>query len=44
MSAFADFKVVPFVTTPDAPVYTRASFTVEDRVPGLQQTYLRPLG
>jgi alkaline phosphatase D len=40
----ADFKVVPFVTTPDAPVYTRASFTVEDRVPGLHQTYLRPLG
>lgn len=40
----AYFKVVPYVTTPGAPVYTRASYTVEDRVPGLHQTYLRPLG
>ncbi|GAA4700797.1 alkaline phosphatase D family protein [Phytohabitans rumicis] len=38
----ADFKVVPYVTTPGAPVYTRASFAVEDRVPGLHQTYDRP--
>jgi alkaline phosphatase D len=39
----ADFKVLPYVTTPDAPAYTRASFAVEDRVPGLHQTYSRPL-
>ncbi|GLH99091.1 alkaline phosphatase D family protein [Phytohabitans aurantiacus] len=39
----ADFKVLPYVNTPDAPAYTRASYTVEDRVPGLHQTYSRPL-
>jgi alkaline phosphatase D len=39
----ADFKVVPYVTTPGAPVYTRASFAIEDRVAGLHQTYDRPL-
>jgi alkaline phosphatase D len=39
----ADFKVVPYVNTPGASVHTRASFTVEDRVPGLHQTYDRPL-
>ncbi len=39
----ADFQVVPYVTRPGAPVYTRASFVVEDRVPGLQQTYDRPI-
>ena len=39
----ADFRVVPYVNTPDAPVDTRASFAVEDREPGLHQTYLRPL-
>ncbi|MEO3746121.1 alkaline phosphatase D family protein [Plantactinospora sp. B5E13] len=38
-----DFKVLPYVTTPDAPVHTRASFVVEDRAPGLHQTYDRPL-
>jgi alkaline phosphatase D len=38
----ADFKVLPYVSTPDAPVHTRASFAVEDRVPGLHQTYDRP--
>ncbi|MFC6022744.1 alkaline phosphatase D family protein [Plantactinospora solaniradicis] len=39
----ADFKVLPQVTTPGAPVHTRASFVVEDRVPGLHQTYDRPV-
>ncbi|MBB5784121.1 alkaline phosphatase D family protein [Nonomuraea jabiensis] len=39
----ADFRVVPKVQTPGAEVYTRATFVVEDRVPGVQQTYLRPL-
>ncbi|MGW4461724.1 alkaline phosphatase D family protein [Micromonospora sp. NPDC004704] len=39
----ADFEVLPYVSTPDAPAYTRASFVIEDRVPGLHQTYDRPL-
>ncbi|MEU6724357.1 alkaline phosphatase D family protein [Nonomuraea wenchangensis] len=39
----ADFKVVPRVTVPGAEAYTRATFVIEDRVPGVQQTYLRPL-
>ncbi|GAA3745516.1 alkaline phosphatase D family protein [Plantactinospora mayteni] len=39
----ADFKVLPHVTTAGAPAYTRASFVVEDRVPGLHQTYDRPV-
>lgn len=30
----ADFRVVPKVQTPGAEVYTRATFVVEDRVPG----------
>lgn len=34
---------MPHVRTPGSPVYTRAGFVVEDRVPGVQQTYLRPL-
>jgi alkaline phosphatase D len=34
----ADFRVVPYVTRPGAPVHTRASFVIEDRVPGLHQT------
>ncbi|MEU5790918.1 alkaline phosphatase D family protein [Micromonospora purpureochromogenes] len=38
----ADFAVLPYVTRPDAPAYTRASFAIEDRVPGLHQTYDRP--
>ncbi|OJF15857.1 alkaline phosphatase D family protein [Couchioplanes caeruleus] len=33
----ADFQVVPFVTRPGAPVHTRATFVIEDRVPGLHQ-------
>lgn len=39
----ADFKVVPYVATPGAAAHTRASFAIEDRVPGLHQTYDRPL-
>ena len=39
----ADFKVLPNVSTPDAPAYTRASFVIEDRVAGLHQTYDRPV-
>ncbi|MEW9554294.1 alkaline phosphatase [Nonomuraea sp. NPDC050783] len=39
----ADFKVVPLVTEPGAEVHTRATFVIEDRVPGVQETYLRPL-
>ncbi|GAB3181760.1 alkaline phosphatase D [Micromonospora palomenae] len=38
----ADFAVLPYVSRPDAPAYTRASFVIEDRVPGLHQTYDRP--
>ncbi|WP_406313791.1 alkaline phosphatase D family protein [Streptosporangium sp. NBC_01639] len=39
----ADFKVLPQVTQAGAAAYTKATFVVEDRVPGIQQTYLRPL-
>ncbi|GII80019.1 alkaline phosphatase [Sphaerisporangium rufum] len=39
----ADFKVVPHVQQPGAEAYTRATFVVEDRVPGVRQTYLRPM-
>ncbi|GAA2494885.1 alkaline phosphatase D family protein [Winogradskya humida] len=38
----ADFRVLPYVTRPDAPVHTRATFVVEDRVPGLNQTADNP--
>jgi alkaline phosphatase D len=38
----ADFQVVPYVTRPGAPVHTRATFVVEDRVPGLHQTADNP--
>ena len=33
----ADFQVLPYVTTPGAPVHTRATFVIEDRVPGLHK-------
>jgi alkaline phosphatase D len=33
----ADFVVLPYVSAPGAPAHTRASFVVEDRVPGLTQ-------
>ncbi|GLW06380.1 alkaline phosphatase [Microtetraspora sp. NBRC 13810] len=39
----ADFKVVPAVTAPGSPVHVKATFVIEDRVPGVQQTYLRPV-
>ncbi|GAA4530895.1 MULTISPECIES: alkaline phosphatase D family protein [Nonomuraea] len=39
----ADFKVVPTVREPGAEAHTKATFVIEDRVPGVQQTYLRPL-
>jgi alkaline phosphatase D len=32
-----DFQVLPYVTRPGAPAHTRASFVIEDRVPGLHQ-------
>ncbi|MFD6221130.1 alkaline phosphatase D family protein [Nocardia asteroides] len=32
-----DFRVVPYVTTPGAPISTRASFVVQDGVPGAVQ-------
>ncbi|GAA2680017.1 alkaline phosphatase D family protein [Actinoplanes palleronii] len=31
----ADFVVLPYVSRPGAPAHTRASFVIEDRVPGL---------
>jgi alkaline phosphatase D len=33
----SDFRVVPFVERPGAPVSTRASYVVEDRRPGVEQ-------
>lgn len=39
----AHFKVLPYVHAPGAPVHTKATFVIEDRVPGVQQTYLRPV-
>ncbi|MFG1878830.1 alkaline phosphatase D family protein [Sphaerisporangium sp. NPDC049003] len=39
----ADFRVLPHVQTPGSEAYTRATFVIEDRVPGVRQTYLRPL-
>lgn len=38
----ADFRCLNQVKTPDEPVFTRATFVVEDRVPRLNQTYDRP--
>jgi alkaline phosphatase D len=32
----SDFRVVPYVVKPGAPIKTRASFVVEDRRPGVQ--------
>ena len=39
----ADFKVLPAVSRPDAAAHVKATYVIEDRVPGVQQTYLRPL-
>ena len=33
----ADYRVVPHVTLPDAPIMTRASFLIEDGRPGVQR-------
>ena len=33
----ADYRVMPYVTRPDAPIATRASFVIEDGVPGAQE-------
>ncbi|MER0242378.1 alkaline phosphatase D family protein [Streptomyces sp. HSW2009] len=33
----SDFRVLPYVTRPGAPVSTRATYVVEDRRPGVQQ-------
>jgi alkaline phosphatase D len=41
-SMTADFRVVPYVTQPGAPVHTRATFVIEDGVPGLHQTADNP--
>ncbi|MFE9103237.1 alkaline phosphatase D family protein [Actinomadura geliboluensis] len=38
----ADFKTLPTVRTPGAGISTKATFVIEDRVPGVNQTYLRP--
>ncbi|MFB4314630.1 alkaline phosphatase D family protein [Actinomadura sp. 21ATH] len=38
----SDFKTLPTVRTAGAEASTKATFVVEDRVPGVQQTYLRP--
>jgi alkaline phosphatase D len=41
-SLVADFRTVPSVQTPDAEVFTRATFEVADGEPGLHQTYDNP--
>jgi alkaline phosphatase D len=33
----SDYRIVPFVTRPGAPITTRASFVVEDQRPGIQK-------
>ncbi|SNR88566.1 alkaline phosphatase D family protein [Actinomadura mexicana] len=38
----ADFKTLPTVRTPGADVSTKATYVIEDRVPGVHQAYLRP--
>lgn len=38
----ADFKTLDTVRTGGAAASTKATFVIEDRVPGLRQTYLRP--
>ncbi|WP_040695052.1 alkaline phosphatase D family protein [Nocardia vinacea] len=36
-----DFRVVPYVHRPGAPIHTRASFVVQDRTPGVVETWRR---
>uniref|UniRef100_UPI00082AA82C alkaline phosphatase D family protein n=1 Tax=Actinomadura kijaniata TaxID=46161 RepID=UPI00082AA82C len=38
----ADFKTLASVRAKDAPASVKARFVIEDREPGLRQTYLRP--
>ncbi|MDQ0214486.1 alkaline phosphatase D [Oikeobacillus pervagus] len=38
-----DFRVVPYVSKPGAPISTRASFIVEDSIPSLKQLTATPL-
>ncbi|TYK45959.1 alkaline phosphatase D family protein [Actinomadura decatromicini] len=38
----ADFTTVPTVRTPGAKASVKATYVIEDRVPGVRQTYLRP--
>ncbi|RFS82787.1 twin-arginine translocation signal domain-containing protein [Actinomadura spongiicola] len=38
----ADFKTLPTVRTRDAEASIKATFVIEDREPGVKQTYLRP--
>ncbi|MFI0443994.1 alkaline phosphatase D family protein [Actinomadura sp. 6N118] len=38
----ADFTTLPAVRTPGAAASVKATFVIEDRVPGVKQTYLRP--
>jgi alkaline phosphatase D len=38
----ADFRVLPYVTRAGAPAHTRATFVIEDRVPGLHQVADNP--
>ncbi|HET8959402.1 alkaline phosphatase D family protein [Nocardioides sp.] len=38
----ADYRCVPYVTQPGAPVFTRAQFVVEDGVRGMNQTQDNP--
>ncbi|SMO58302.1 alkaline phosphatase D family protein [Melghirimyces algeriensis] len=33
-----DFRVLPYVSRPDAPIFTRASFVIENGQPGLHRT------
>ncbi|WP_246050823.1 alkaline phosphatase D family protein [Nocardioides guangzhouensis] len=37
-----DYRCVPVVTTPDAAAFTRATYVVEDEVPGLQEVAANP--
>jgi alkaline phosphatase D len=39
----ADYRVVPFVSRPGAPIYTRASFVTNDGAPGLRQVAEAPV-
>ncbi len=34
----ANFRVLPYVTSPGAAAHTRATFVIEDRSPGLHRT------